>query len=56
MTDQESNSDGALRQFLESARTGLPGLPEGCSITYDLKTVDILSALLRPAMLISTES
>ena len=49
LTGRDANSDGALRQVLEEARSGHLPLPPSCSVTYDLECVAILEGLLRPA-------
>jgi superfamily II DNA or RNA helicase len=42
MAQMQSNSDSALRRVLDAARSGQLGLPDGCSVTYELQAVDIL--------------
>jgi superfamily II DNA or RNA helicase len=48
LAGQDASSDGALRRILDEVLTKQIQLPPGCSITYDLASVDILQSLLRP--------
>ena len=45
MAGHELNSDAALRSFLYNARSSEMDLPDGCSVTYELATINILGAL-----------
>jgi superfamily II DNA or RNA helicase/diadenosine tetraphosphate (Ap4A) HIT family hydrolase len=48
LTDKGANSIGALRKLLDEVMKGKLDLPEGCSVTYELESVQILENLLRP--------
>jgi superfamily II DNA or RNA helicase len=42
-------SDSELRRGLEILKRGDAVLPEGCSVTYELETIEIIERILRPA-------
>jgi superfamily II DNA or RNA helicase/diadenosine tetraphosphate (Ap4A) HIT family hydrolase len=48
LTDTNANSIGALRKFLDEVIREKLDLPEGCSVTYELESVQLLENLLRP--------
>jgi hypothetical protein len=48
LAGREANSDAALRQTLDDVMRERLHLPPGCSVTYDLVSVEILQRLLRP--------
>jgi superfamily II DNA or RNA helicase/diadenosine tetraphosphate (Ap4A) HIT family hydrolase len=48
LAGREANSDAALRQTLDDVMRQQLQLPAGCSVTYDLVSVEILQSLLRP--------
>lgn len=49
LTGRNASSIGALRNLLDEIRKGELDLPEDCSVTYELESIDILSNLLKPA-------
>lgn len=49
LADRNSSSIGALRTLLDEIKKQELNLPEGCSVTYELESVEILESLLRPA-------
>jgi len=49
IADRNANSIGALRKLLDEVIKEKLDLPEGCSVTYELESVEILENLLRPA-------
>ena len=49
LANRDANSIGALRSTLEEAVRGELNLPEGCSVTYELESIEILESLLKPA-------
>ncbi len=49
LADRNANSAGALRSILDDIRKKELELPEGCSVTYELESIDILEKLLKPA-------
>ncbi len=49
LTGRNASSIGALRNLLDEIRKQELDLPEGCSVTYELESIDILSSLLKPA-------
>jgi hypothetical protein len=42
-------SDSELRRGLEILKRGEAVMPEGCSVTYELETIEIIERILRPA-------
>ena len=42
-------SDSEIRRGLEILKRGEAVLPEGCSVTYELETIEIIERILRPA-------
>jgi superfamily II DNA or RNA helicase/HKD family nuclease len=49
LADRNANSAGALRSILDEIRKQELDLPEGCSVTYELESMEILESLLKPA-------
>jgi superfamily II DNA or RNA helicase len=49
LADINANSAGALRSVLDEIRKKEFDLPEGCSVTYELESIEILESLLKPA-------
>ena len=49
LADRSANSIGALRSLLDEVRRQELDLPEGCSVTYELESIEILESLLKPA-------
>jgi superfamily II DNA or RNA helicase/HKD family nuclease/diadenosine tetraphosphate (Ap4A) HIT family hydrolase len=49
LTDRNASSMGALRSLLDEVRRQELDLPEGCSVTYELESIEILESLLKPA-------
>ena len=49
LADRNANSAGALRNVLDEIRKKELDLPEGCSVTYELESIEILESLLKPA-------
>lgn len=49
LADREATSMGALRAVLDEVIKQELNLPEGCSVTYELETVQILEDLLKPS-------
>ncbi|MCK1417627.1 DUF3427 domain-containing protein [Bradyrhizobium sp. CW4] len=49
LADREATSMGALRAILDELIKQKLNLPEGCSVTYELETVQILEELLKPS-------
>ncbi len=49
LADRNANSIGALRSVLDEIRQQELNLPEGCSVTYELESIEILESLLKPA-------
>jgi hypothetical protein len=49
LADRNANSMGALRNVLDEVIKQELDLPEGCSVTYELESVEILEDLLRPS-------
>jgi hypothetical protein len=49
LADINANSAGALRSVLDEIRKKELDLPEGCSVTYELESIEILENLLKPA-------
>ena len=48
LADRSANSIGALRSLLDEVRRQELDLPEGCSVTYELESIEILEGLLKP--------
>ena len=48
LADINANSAGALRNVLDEIRRQELTLPEGCSVTYELESIEILESLLKP--------
>ena len=46
---RDASSIGALRKLLDEVVKERLSLPDGCSVTYELQSVEILEKLLRPA-------
>jgi superfamily II DNA or RNA helicase/diadenosine tetraphosphate (Ap4A) HIT family hydrolase len=46
---RDANSMGALRKLLDEVVKESLTLPDGCSVTYELQSVEILESLLKPA-------
>jgi hypothetical protein len=42
-------SDSEIRRGLEILKRGEAVLPEGCSVTYELETIELIEEILRPA-------
>ena len=49
LANRNANSAGALRSILDDIRKKELELPEGCFVTYELESIDILEKLLKPA-------
>ena len=49
LADRHANSIGALRNLLDDVRRQELDLPEGCTVTYELESIEILESLLKPA-------
>ena len=49
LADRHANSIGALRSLLDEVRRQELDLPEGCAVTYELESIEILESLLKPA-------
>ena len=49
LADRNASSMGALRSLLDEVRRQELDLPEGCSVTYELESIEILESLLKPA-------
>ncbi len=49
ISGRDANSIGALRKLLDEVIKEKLSLPEGCSVTYELESVETLENLLRPA-------
>jgi superfamily II DNA or RNA helicase/diadenosine tetraphosphate (Ap4A) HIT family hydrolase len=49
LADRNASSIGALRKLLDEVRKQELDLPAGCSVTYELESVEILDSLLKPA-------
>ena len=49
LADRNASSMGALRSVLDEVRRQELELPEGCSVTYELESIEILESLLKPA-------
>jgi hypothetical protein len=49
LADRDASSMGALRSLLDEVRRQELDLPEGCSVTYELESIEILASLLKPA-------
>ncbi len=48
LADRHANSIGALRSLLDEVRRQELDLPEGCTVTYELESIEILESLLKP--------
>ncbi|MDE5458443.1 DUF3427 domain-containing protein [Bradyrhizobium sp. CSA112] len=49
LANRNASSIGALRSTLHEVVTEKLDLPEGCSVTYELESIEILERLLKPA-------
>ena len=49
LADRNASSIGALEAFSTRSRRQELDLPEGCSVTYELESIEILESLLKPA-------
>lgn len=48
LANRNANSLGALRSILDEIVSEKLDLPEGCSVTYELESIEILESLLKP--------
>jgi superfamily II DNA or RNA helicase/diadenosine tetraphosphate (Ap4A) HIT family hydrolase len=49
LAGSNASSIGALRKLLDDVKKQELDLPEGCSVTYELESIEILDSLLKPA-------
>jgi len=48
IANQDTETSGRQREFLESITSGRITFPAGCEVTYELAAIDILKSILRP--------